>query len=294
MINAVVPADGTYAKAPTIGNFMLTDNQPMAQCENCGSKVVMARLRILSKKKGTFNCDRCRSVVTKLYRTDGGMPKMDGMSTLQVNEFYQRAQLTNGTLALTNLVKEIVLTKESQQQIYYDNHGKFLPLGVWKTMGYDIVAIEIKSRPEDVRCDPVLGDVYRVTTMSTGDRGHAAITVTESMSSKGDGKGATGTVKALTDELAKVKKQQRDATQLENKKAKAVTSIGRIAMKIRNILAMSQRAFSPSVLESANALLTSSDSIASENPRDIVCDELMGTRITSRAHGACMRCASRR
>ena len=294
MINAVVPADGTYAKAPTIGNFMLTDNQPMAQCENCGSKVVMARLRILSKKKGTFNCDRCRSVVTKLYRSECGMPKMDGMSTLQINEFYQRAQLCNGTLALTNLVTEICLTKESQQQIYYDNYGKFLPLGVWKTMGYDVVAIETKSRPEDVRCDPVLGDVYRVTTMSTGDRGHAAITVTESMSSKGDGKGATGTVKALTDELAKVKKQQRDATQLDNKKEKAVTSIGKIAMKIRNILAMSQRAFSPSVLESANALLTSSDSIASENPRDIVCDELMGTRITSRAHGACMRCASRR
>ena len=152
-------------------------------------------------------------------------------------------------------------------RIYFSNMGKFLPLSVWSTMGYDAEAIEANNASKDIRFDPVLRKVYRVMTMVTGDRGNVGTTSSEAMSSKGDGKSSRDNpsrVQELTQELAKLKKAQREREVGDKKKLKSIGNIGKVAMTIRNSIALHSRAFSDSVLDGAKALLDSADNVASE------------------------------
>ena len=53
-------------------------------------------------------------------------------------------------------------------EVGWAENGEFLPLGVWKTNGWDIEAIESKAAPEDMRMDPKYGfTLYRVNIHST-------------------------------------------------------------------------------------------------------------------------------
>ena len=53
-------------------------------------------------------------------------------------------------------------------EVGWAENGEFLPLGVWKTNGWDIEAIEAKAAPEDMRMDPKYGFMlYRVNIHST-------------------------------------------------------------------------------------------------------------------------------
>jgi hypothetical protein len=56
-------------------------------------------------------------------------------------------------------------TNEAQ---YQKDGGRFLPLSVYATQGFDIEAIRTKSAPENIMNDPVLGLVYRVRILDTG------------------------------------------------------------------------------------------------------------------------------
>ena len=96
---------------------------------------------------------------------------MEGLTTQQINEFYRKANDVHDSLSLLTLAKETCIKKESTEEIYFDNMGKFLQFSVWSTMGYDAEAIEANSASKDIRFDRVLGKVYRVMTMVTGDKG---------------------------------------------------------------------------------------------------------------------------
>ena len=55
---------------------------------------------------------------------------------------------------------------------YYDDGGEWLPLSVWATRGFDVEAIALKSRPEDRRSHPIVGDTFRVSILRSGHRGN--------------------------------------------------------------------------------------------------------------------------
>ena len=288
----LVLADGAAASTDNVhdNNLQLALVDPeLCQCGLCGSIVQMAKVRILSKKQGTYTCAKCASTVTKLYRETGGVPKLTGMTPIQINEFYTRAQTCFTALELHNLKKEFNVTKEAQQAIYYDNQGKYLPLSVWGKMGYDVDAIKNLSSPQDVRSDPVLGDVYRVVTMMTGQRGHEGTIVSECLGVKGSGKGQTNPeqILALTGELKKAKNMQKDAEASKKKKANLLKTCATNEMKIRNILAMNPGAFSESVLQSVESLLASVPALVDSDVKDAVCDYLMEAPIMHRAFHAC-------
>ena len=243
----------------------------LCQCELCGSIVEMGRARIRSKKQGTFNCVKCCSTVTKLYRETGGVPKLDSLSEAQINEFYTRAQKCFTTLELQSLKMEFSVTHEAHRAIYYDNQGKFLPLSVWKNMGYDVDRIKNFSNPHDVRSDPVLGEVYRVVTMVTGDRGHESTVVSESWNAKGSGKGPKAgpeQILALTQALKNAKTIQKDDAADAKKKEKVLKACNTCEVKIKNILAMNPGAFSESVLESVQSLLASMPALVDADAKD--------------------------
>ncbi len=288
----LVLADGAAASTDNVHDNNLQPalvDPELCQCGLCGSIVQMAKVRILSKKQGTYTCAKCSSTVTKLYRETGGVPKLTGMTPIQINEFYTRAQTCFTALELHNLKKEFNVTKEAQQAIYYDNQGKYLPLSVWGKMGYDVDAIKNLSSPQDVRSDPVLGDVYRVVTMMTGQRGHEGTIVSECLGVKGSGKGETNPeqILALTGELKKAKNMQKDAEASKKKKANLLKTCATNEMKIRNILAMNPGAFSESVLQSVESLLASVPALVDSDVKDAVCDYLMEAPIMHRAFHAC-------
>jgi hypothetical protein len=76
----------------------------------------------------------------------------------------------------------IALVAVEEHGEYYDEHAEWLPLEVWASRGYNKDAIEAKARPEDKRQHPVLGDVYRVSILQTGNRGVRGTKKTDTLS----------------------------------------------------------------------------------------------------------------
>lgn len=59
-----------------------------------------------------------------------------------------------------------------------EDGGDFVPLDVWRTRGFDPIAIQDKSHHADIKTHPVLGIVYRVRILSTstaGERGQRRV-----------------------------------------------------------------------------------------------------------------------
>ena len=64
----------------------------------------------------------------------------------------------------------------STNSSYFALDGKFLLLSIWGKKGYDIAAIAAKSENSDRATCPVLGPVYRVRILSTGQRSESGTT----------------------------------------------------------------------------------------------------------------------
>ena len=68
---------------------------------------------------------------------------------------------------------ETFTTSRTVTHKYYQG-GKYLPLGVWRTQGFDVERIERLTLKADIKEDRVLGKTYRVKIVETGtsdDRG---------------------------------------------------------------------------------------------------------------------------
>jgi hypothetical protein len=71
--------------------------------------------------------------------------------------------------------RELLVASESHGEYYVDG-GEFLPLSVWGRRGFDENNIMMRSLKSDVREDRVLGTIYRVKILSTGNKGEATTT----------------------------------------------------------------------------------------------------------------------
>ena len=65
---------------------------------------------------------------------------------------------------------------------YYDDGGEWLPLSVWAARGFDVEAIALKSRPEDRKPHPIVGETFRVSILRSGHRGNKGATKLDIMS----------------------------------------------------------------------------------------------------------------
>ena len=145
-------------------------------CSNCGQQVCLVKCRLLSKKAGTWRCDNCHTKITQLYRGFGEWPVKEfaGLPEEEQRTFFKGLSTSTGVDAI-NKVKELI-SKTEQHERFYECGGEFLPLGVWRTRGYDEDAIEAKSADDDKQVHPVLGLTYRVRLLKTGNRGLEGIT----------------------------------------------------------------------------------------------------------------------
>jgi len=200
---------------------------PKVQCGLCGSPCELSKVRIMSKRAGTFKCGHCCSTVTKLYRTgNSNTPSFEGFSKEQQNEFWKMANNCHTADQLRTVCTQFQITKTAERTKSYFNGGEFQPLGVWAARGYSIDDIRSKTSPEDVRTDPVLGLVYRVVIMSAGEGGSSTTSIAASISggSKRDrDESSSDKLERLASEVKKVKKSQRDEV-ADKKKCAAISA----------------------------------------------------------------------
>jgi hypothetical protein len=88
----------------------------------------------------------------------------------QQESFYKGMTPGQSGAEAGRMLEELIEGTDTRSE-WYEDGGRYLPLGVWDRQGYDITRIETLSKPEDKRWDPVLGDTYRVRILSKGNSG---------------------------------------------------------------------------------------------------------------------------
>ena len=121
-------------------------------CSRCGGMCLASRARIKSKGQLTWQCNKCAVKLVQLNRKFGQIPA----ELANLSEARQQAFFASEENICEKLTRELLAIEESGS--YFECGGQFLPLRVWRTMGYDAEAIETKSEAKDKDCHPVLGE----------------------------------------------------------------------------------------------------------------------------------------
>ena len=143
----------------------------MLQCDLCGSCVSRDLSRLISKKAETYKCGKCSSAMTKLYRRPGGLPSDKTWTKEKKNEYWQLLHSQHNAESVDEITNRFTQTEYKKDESHYDNSGEFLPLSVWTQRGFNAESIEKNTIDSNIRCDPVLGKIYRVVIQSSGHRG---------------------------------------------------------------------------------------------------------------------------
>jgi hypothetical protein len=140
-------------------------------CMHCGDACDALKCRLRSKTKELWRCHRCCSKITMLHRGFGcwPTPEFSGLNDAEKSAFYKSAQELGYKEMM--IKANSVITKHQSHEQFFERGGEFLPLSVWANKGYDPETIRTKSKPENKSSHEVLGDVYRVAILATGERG---------------------------------------------------------------------------------------------------------------------------
>ena len=134
-------------------------------CQDCDEPTKMSRCRVMSRTKGTFRCHMCHATRTTMYRSLGagwGKPLKSIPRPVRTGLF-QFAKETSSVDAIVETTTFMLDNAQDWERYQPFHHGgEFLPLGVWRTIGFESVHIEKSSLPEDVMEHHVMGTVYRV------------------------------------------------------------------------------------------------------------------------------------
>ena len=138
-------------------------------CEMCGSACKLDRLRIASKRLGTYKCLKCLTRYSMMQRTLGSWPPpfWGSITEEQKHQFWKSAGSTSGEIC--SELKRLESQVESNMK-YNNWDGEFQPLSYWKHLGYDPELIEQNTREEDQEFNPQLGQTYRVQVHKTGSQ----------------------------------------------------------------------------------------------------------------------------
>ena len=134
-------------------------------CQDCDEPTKMSRCRVMSRTKGTFRCHMCHATRTTMYRRLGagwGKPLTCIPRPVRTGLF-QFAKETSSVDAIVESLTFMLEKAHDWEDGEFHHGGGFLPLGVWRTLGFDAARIEQNSLAEDVMEDHVLGKAYRAT-----------------------------------------------------------------------------------------------------------------------------------
>ena len=141
-------------------------------CQTCGNEVSASKARKRYKTKDglqRYQCCVCNCRVVQLSRSYDSWPtpEFKALDSDAKQEFMREVGLVSGPEAVFQKSKEVLAHYTNKEKRYYDG-GKYLPLSVWGTQGFDTEAIKNNSAPQDKASHPVLGLVYRVAIIEVG------------------------------------------------------------------------------------------------------------------------------
>lgn len=137
-----------------------------AYCYWCGQHC--KEVRLTSKSKNKWKCRKCAYVDTCLHRKFGTIAFTSTWAKEEKTSFYRDCR--DSSAGDITLKAETVAKRYKIAESYFEGKGEFLPLSVWAAKGYDAAMIAANSALEDQHDDPVVGRVYRLRVISTGDR----------------------------------------------------------------------------------------------------------------------------
>ena len=155
----------------SVGMKPFSEDALTVWCMHCGDACDALKCRLRSKTKELWRCQRCCSKITMLHRGFGcwPTPEFSGLNDAEKSAFYKSAQELGYKEMM--IKANSVITKHQSHEQFFERGGEFLPLSVWASKGYDPEIIRTRSKPQNKSSHEVLGDVYRVAILATGERG---------------------------------------------------------------------------------------------------------------------------
>ena len=142
-------ASASDPKAVEAFNWQQLSILPKSYCANCKRAMDPAVSKVVRKKGHQgFTCRACHNLTTMLYRrVDMSKVGFKDLSLEQTTEFFQRAgkMETHHGLLNWSKVKGLLVDKLTEVELHRQKvkvSGKFLPLSVYETKGYDTKVIE--------------------------------------------------------------------------------------------------------------------------------------------------------
>ena len=152
-------------------------------CSLCHNYLDQSSVRLTGKRQGIYKCTVCLTRNVQLTTAFGTWPS-DSFKKLSADEqaaFMNEARKCS-TASDVVVKAENLLERFEEQSNHYVNDGEWLPLGVWAARGFDATAIEMKTPKHDVMVHSVLGKVYRVPLLKTGQKASMGTRSSHSMS----------------------------------------------------------------------------------------------------------------
>ncbi len=146
-----------------------TGEDVSVRCLDCGKLCNLVKSRLLAKQTGKFRCNTCSVTIVQILRKKGPGFRDVKIPDDERKEFFQACE-GKGTKEVMQMYSE-KLEKYEVHERAYALGGKYLPLSVLATQGYDIGVIQSQSLPVDVQPDRMFGSVYRVPILAVHDQG---------------------------------------------------------------------------------------------------------------------------
>jgi len=143
-----------------------------AYCGNCGTNQPVMDVRVRNKGQKIGRCRVCCVRVTQLSRAFGSWPHpaFKAMEPQDQIEFFQACATVHTQKDLKKLADE-KFARYNNEEEFFEEGGKFLPLSVWQAQGFNTDHISQNSLPKNIKTCRVLGLVYRLPILSVGTRG---------------------------------------------------------------------------------------------------------------------------
>ena len=138
-------------------------------CQKCGKDLDPFKAQVTGKKRGSWRCNECNTRSVQLSRLPAWQKlraSFKDFSAEQVTEFWKDAKDAHGAKALKEVVDRTLLKRKVNSK-ESSKGGSYLPLGVYKKLGYNTK--RIKKYCKDTKHDDVAGTCYNVKVLSDKD-----------------------------------------------------------------------------------------------------------------------------
>ena len=205
-------------------------------CCKCGLEREISRCTRKSKKYICFSCNSAASLLSRAISGGlaGGQNAAEEFKSLPEDEqqqFWRDAAGASRQQLATQYSSKLKASKEKEET--EGTMGFFRPLSYWAARGFDVKAIEEKTRPEDRREHPVLGLTFRLHLDYSDDK--TSKKLKEEREAAGSADHGLAQEPKATSVVAK--SDRKTAKQQEKEEAKILAANGKVMSAATKVIA---------------------------------------------------------